>query len=90
VRRDRLDIINDILTVTKNEVKKTQIMYKASLSFVQLQEYLSLLKESGLIENGKGIDGSVRYKTSERGYNFLKVYRKIEILITKNSPGRKD
>jgi len=90
VRRDRLGILRDMLKASKNGAKKTQIMYKASLSFGQLQEYLSLLEESGLIENEKGIDGNVRYKTSEKGYKFLKGYRRIEILITKNGPGRKD
>ena len=82
MRRSRLEIINDMLKASKNGVKKTHIMYKAKLSFSQLEVYLSFLKERGLIENKKDNNGKIRYKTSEKGYKVMKKIDEIENLIT--------
>ncbi len=83
-RRDRLHIIADILGIATNESLKTQIMYKANLSFAQLKEYLSLLLEIKLIaattQNEK-----VTYKVTSKGMNFLQNYAKIRDLLKAES-----
>ena len=80
-RRSRIEIINDILTASKNGAKKTDVMYRANLSFGQLQRYLSFLVDRGLISNRRNDDGKVRYKTSERGKKVLEKYKELNNLI---------
>ena len=49
-RRDKLGIIAEILDVAKDGTLKTQIMYRANLSFVQLTEYLEYMLKTELIQ----------------------------------------
>ena len=71
-RRDRLFIIADILKAARKGIPKTEVMYKAGLSFAQLTGYLSLLLRLELIEiatkNGKSF-----YKTTAKGNRYLKL-----------------
>jgi UDP-N-acetyl-D-mannosaminuronate dehydrogenase len=57
-----------ILDAAINGVTKTNIMYKAFISFDQLNEYLSVLVEKGLIEY---MEGTRLYRTTEKGIVFL-------------------
>jgi len=85
-RRSRTEIIVNILKAAEYENKKTQIMYKARLSFKQLEDYLSFLEERGLIKNRKGNNGKViGYKTSDKGRKFLRGYKELISLITSNN-----
>ncbi len=71
--RDKLDIVADILNVTRRNAKKTQIMYEANLSYRVLQKYLADMSETSLIcfkEETK------RYTLTEKGQEFLEAYRK--------------
>jgi predicted transcriptional regulator len=43
VRRSRMDIITDILSVAMEETKKIQIVYKANLNFRRVEGYLHYL-----------------------------------------------
>lgn len=79
-RRDRLYIIADILNIAKSESLKTQIMYKANLSFAQLNEYLSFLLETRLIVSNAHNERTV-YKVTSKGMRFLQNYAKIRDLL---------
>lgn len=50
-RRDRHDIIVEILKTAMEGRIKTHIMYKAKLSYAQLNEYLPSLVDNGFLEN---------------------------------------
>ena len=65
--RDRLQIIADILFIVSNRAKKTQIMYRANLSYRMLCRYLSEVVDAGLIsfENNDG------YVLTDKGKEFL-------------------
>jgi predicted transcriptional regulator len=82
-RRNRIYIIADILTIAKEGSLKTQIMYRANLSFVQLNEYLSFLTKIYLLkikkENGKAI-----YRTTVKGDKYLEKYKDIANLLENN------
>lgn len=81
-RRNRLGIIAEILEIAKNGALKTHIMYRANLSFAQLDEYLSLLLETGLLEAVNRSEKAL-YKTTEKGLNYLQGHKKITALLEK-------
>ena len=83
--RSRIDIVADVLRETVGGAKKTQIMYGCNLSFRQLQIYLSLLLERGLLRNveeeEKGRDPRF-FKATSKGKNLLRAYDRLKELIT--------
>ena len=80
-RRDRLSIMAKLLGVAREGALKTRIMYQASLSFAQLNEYLTLVIDLNLLEAVK-TSGRTIYKTTEKGLRFLQSYREIIELLT--------
>jgi predicted transcriptional regulator len=78
--RSRTEIVGNILDAANGGATKTKIMYKAFLSYAQLKEYLSVLIENSLLEY---IDGTHKFKTTEKGLNYLKMNNEIgELLLT--------
>jgi predicted transcriptional regulator len=69
-RRDKLCIIAEILEIAKDGTLKTQIMYRANLSFAQLNDYLKFMLKLKLIqkltEQGKEV-----YVATAKGLDFL-------------------
>ena len=77
--RSRTEIVAMILNAAnKGGETKTKIMYFAFLSYNQLKEYLSVLIENNLIEY---LDGGNKFKTTEKGLFFLKMYNEIGELL---------
>jgi predicted transcriptional regulator len=76
--RSRTEIVSMILEAANGGATKTRIMYKAFLSYAQLKEYLSVLIENNLLEY---LEGSQVYKTSEKGFNLLKMHNEIGELL---------
>jgi predicted transcriptional regulator len=52
--------------------------FKIFVSYGQLREYLYILIENNLLEY---IDGTHKFKTTEKGLNFLKMHNEIEELL---------
>ena len=73
-RRDRHDIIVEILKTAIEGRIKTHIMYKAKLSYAQLNEYLPHLVQNGFLENttvrGKKYQKRV-FKTTMKGLRLI-------------------
>jgi predicted transcriptional regulator len=69
-RRDRLVIMAEIIGISKTGSSKTHIMFKANLSFSQLNQYLELLLNTALIEKSN-INGKVVYHATQKGLKFL-------------------
>jgi predicted transcriptional regulator len=73
-RRGRHDIVGEILHYARGGRIKTHIMYKAKLSYYQIQEYLPLLLKNGFLENTafkrKGKITKI-YRTTRKGIEFL-------------------
>ena len=76
-KRDRIEIIRDILEVAKVEdsTTKTRIMYKANLSHDQMKHYVRILTESNLLHYDLHTQ---RFKTSEKGLRFIEAYERFE------------
>ena len=77
--RSRTDIVALILEATKEGAAKTKIMYKASLSYSQLKDYLSILLERELIEYS---DKDQIFRITDKGRRYLYLYSKVMELIT--------
>lgn len=70
--RQRIDIIADILEVVSLDAKKTQIMFKANLSYKVLIKYLSEILEASLIT----FEQERRcYTLTNKGHDFLETYK---------------
>jgi len=81
--RNRLSIINDILTIANEGSKKTHIMYRANLSYDQLNEYLDFLVGNGLIAKVEDTqyEGSMLFRATDKGREFLKTYSKLQEVL---------
>jgi len=83
-RRDRLYIIAEILDIARDGALKTQIMYKANLSFSQLNTYIKLLLETQLLEILKKNRKTI-YKTTKRGVEYMQSYKEVIETLSGNS-----
>jgi predicted transcriptional regulator len=81
--RSRTEIVCNILDAANGGgIIKTKIMYKAFLSYAQLNEYLSILIENNLIEY---LDGTKTFKTTEKGLNYLKMHNEMGELLQQSN-----
>jgi len=79
-KRDRLEIIKDILELLRkkgDKVKPTHIMYKANLSHKMLTEYLDELIEKKLIEEKQDKKNKKTFSLTKKGFKFLEDYSMI-------------
>ena len=80
--RSRFEIISSILEITNgNKVRRTEIQYKAYLSYNLLTEYLLQLLQADLIEY---IEGERAFKTTPKGMQVLQMYNKMEELFVRS------
>ena len=73
-RRDRHDIVAEILKTARGGRIKTHIMYRAKLSYSQINEYLAFLVGKGFLRNTtirRKRQTITVYKTTEKGMEFL-------------------
>jgi len=79
-----MDIVASVLKEAVGGTKKTHIMYKCNLSFKQLQVYMDLLIDRGLlkvVEEGGSNDKGV-FETTAKGEAFLHAYRNLNALLS--------
>ena len=79
-RRDRFDVIANILGVAQDRVKKYELRSQCFMSSRQLEGYLDLILRAKLItvEN----DGSsLIFRVSRKGEEFLTAYERLQILL---------
>jgi predicted transcriptional regulator len=75
-KRNRLEIIKDILEVIRNKsgrIKPTHILYKSNLSYIMMEEYLEELKAKVFILEEKTKE-SKTYRITEKGLSYLEKY----------------
>ncbi|PVX27257.1 MAG: transcriptional regulator [Candidatus Bathyarchaeum sp.] len=82
-RRDRLFIMAEILNIAKGGSLKTQIMYRANLSFAQLNEYLTFLTKMEFLEITKENRKNI-YVTTNKGDRYLEKYKDLANLLGEN------
>jgi len=78
-KREKLQIIYDILTVIKEKngkIKPTNILYKSNLSNQMFREYMGELIQKGFIVENEAKRGKT-YSLSQKGFDYLTQYRII-------------
>ena len=76
-RRSQLEIQMDVLRVVQEGAYlPTQIMYRANLAWVALQNCLASLVNAGLLERAN-VRGKRSYQLTFRGLNILATFRQI-------------
>ncbi len=83
-KRNDIDIMAKILTESKEDIRKTRIMYRCNLSHSQLQVYLKILHDLGFLESQtkKEVTKPTRFRTTLKGFRFLDAYRRLKNLMT--------
>jgi predicted transcriptional regulator len=79
-RRDKLYIVAEILEIAREGSLKTQVMYRANLSFTQLTDYLRFMLKINLLERVLENDREI-YRSTSKGVDFLQRYRGINELL---------
>jgi predicted transcriptional regulator len=78
-RRDREEIMYEILRAALEPATRTRLIYASFLSNTELRQYIALLLEHRMLE----VDPQTRFKVTEAGRKFLRIYEDI-ISITKS------
>ena len=85
-RRDRHDIVTEILKTARGDGRiKTHIMYKAKLSYSQINSYLQLLVEKGFLENNtvkRKRQTITLYKTTAKGFEYIDNIEAVNDLLS--------
>jgi predicted transcriptional regulator len=76
-KRDRVEIMADILGLCSEPKTKTHVMYGTNLSWRMLQQYLSHMQSRGLLETYN----DSKYVTSKRGREFLQRWKELKALL---------
>jgi predicted transcriptional regulator len=83
-KRDRLEIIHDILLAIKErngKIRITNIMYKANLSFYGMLDYMKELLEKKFIAENCRDKSAKTYSITEEGMRFLSKYHEIKDFV---------
>jgi predicted transcriptional regulator len=83
-----MSIVANIIEIAKEGALKTQIMYKANLSFTQLNTYLAFLQINNLITHTM-YDGREGYMVTAQGLDFLQKHSELVQLLKTNGNTKK-
>jgi predicted transcriptional regulator len=86
-RRDKLSIIAEILEIAREGTLKTQIMYRANLSFAQLNEYLKFMLKIHLLNKFVNNQKDV-YASTQKGLDFLQRHSELTGLLVEETNGK--
>lgn len=73
-----------VLHAAKSAEAKTHIMYRANLSYRQLERYLDLLLDRGLLRVAaveRHSKATEFFAATDRGLSFLKAYRTLQGIV---------
>jgi predicted transcriptional regulator len=75
-KRERIEIIAEILCYCSQHKTKTDIMQKTNLNYAQLKKHLTSLTSKGLLV----VDGN-KYVTTQKGYRFLDLFVQLKKIL---------
>ena len=69
-KRSHIEVMADILRL--GEARKTEIMFSANMSYLQLQKYLRYLTEGGFLKRVTVPNPGIKYCVTRKGKRLLK------------------
>jgi predicted transcriptional regulator len=78
MKRNREEIISQILNVCRNGAIKTRVVYQANLNFKTVEPYLALLVKNNLLEVQNG--EKRMYETTQKGESLLVAINQVNEL----------
>ena len=81
-KRERLEVIKDILEVIRNGrgIKPTRLLYSSNLSPQMFKEYINELLAKGFIKMEEN-EGKKTFLLTKKGQEFLQEYKMIENFV---------
>ncbi len=76
IKRDRLEIMINILELATESTKKTRLLYGVGINHSQLKRYLQMLEELGMIKKSSKSE----YIITDKGRIFLELMSKSVIV----------
>lgn len=76
-KRERMEIMAEILCYCGQQKAKTDIMYRANLNYAQLKKYLGSLTSMGLLVADRN-----KYATTRKGQCFLKLFVQLNEMLS--------
>jgi len=80
-RRDRVEIIADILQASRRGATKTKIMLRADVNFKQVQKYLDVLVKKDLLTVTRQGRRSL-FQISDKGIEYLNEYKRLKEFLS--------
>ena len=82
-KRERLDIIRDVLGSIRNNrnIKPTRLLYASNLSPQMFKDYINELIEKGFIQIDIDKKEKKTFSLTKKGNDFLEEYRVIERFV---------
>ena len=81
MKRNRNEIISEILNICIKGASKTRVVYQANLNFRTVDPYLKLLIKNDLIVASQG--PHIIYETTEKGMNLMKTINQVHNTLAK-------
>ena len=75
--RCELEIIADILSIAKNDIKKTRLLYQTNLCYSNLIKYTDFLLEKEFLGVKTGNPSGKIYCTTEKGKKLLESIKDV-------------
>jgi predicted transcriptional regulator len=77
-KRDRVEIMAEILGLCQKPQTKTHVMYGTNLSWKMLQQYLAHMQSKGLLEEQ---EDCAKFVSSMRGREFVERWKELKALL---------
>ncbi len=88
MKRNRIEIISQILDTCVNGANKTRIVYQANLNFRSIDNYLGDLIKNDLIKVCQ--EEQVIYRLTPKGVELLKKVNMVNDMLSGGTPAEKE
>ena len=82
MKRNRNEIISEILHICIIGASKTRVVYQANLNFRTVDPYLQLLIKNDLLKVDKG--RHILYETTEKGRSLMETINQVHITLSED------
>ena len=78
-----MEIIYELLSLAKTDIKKTRLMYQSNLCYSHFNRYIDFLRINEFINLENEKPNGFNYKITEKGFEFIERFNYILELFNK-------